>query len=231
MDGDEVARAIRADIKIAGTPLILVTSVPRRGDAARMLEAGFDAYLTKPVKQMHLYNAIATVIGLKQNSDQNKSKTLITRHNLKKTGRRGCRILVVEDNIINQKVAVRMLENAGYRCDVAANGKEAVESLIRIKYDLVLMDCQMPVMDGYEATKEIRKSEGATRHTPIIAMTAHAMKGDRERCLEAGMDNYLSKPVTVEDLNKILEQYLGGDTDSTDAQTNSRIPKTLTMQT
>jgi len=204
MDGETCAREIRADEKINDIPLILVTSVPRRGDAVKMLEAGFDAYLTKPVKQSHLFDAMATVMGLQQKPAQ-KNKTLLTSHILTEAEAGRSKILVVEDNTVNQKVAVRMLEKAGYRCDVAADGQEAVEALSRIPYDLVLMDCQMPVMDGYEATAEIRKREGRDKHTWIIAMTANAMQGDREHCLEAGMDDYISKPVTAPALNNLLE--------------------------
>jgi len=216
MDGEVLAREIKADPKIAHTPLILATSVPRRGDSARMLEAGFDAYLTKPVKQSHLYDSIATVMGLQQKEDPATKRALITKHTLHEAARGRFKILVVEDNIVNQKVAALILEKAGYRCDVAANGKEAVEALSRIPYDLVLMDCQMPVMDGFEATAEIRKLDGEARHTTIIAVTAHAGKEDRERSLEAGMDDHITKPVSAKVLNEILEKYLAIESESSD---------------
>jgi len=164
--------------------------------------------LSKPVKQAHLFDAIVEVIGPRKDMDPGRNKTLVTQHSLKDADQGRFKILVVEDNILNQKVAVRMLEQAGYRCDVAANGKEAVEAVSRIRYDLVIMDCQMPVMDGYEATKEIRRLEGKARKTPIIAMTANAMKGDRERCLKSGMDDYMSKPVVDSVLNEILKKHL-----------------------
>ena len=120
---------------------------------------------------------------------------------------RDARILVVEDNVANIKVAVRMIERLGYRADMAGNGLEAVSALGKLNYDAVLMDCQMPEMDGYEATRQIRRQE--RRHTPIIAMTASAMSGDRERCLAAGMDDYISKPIKLHVVAAVLERWLG----------------------
>ncbi len=208
IDGKSLAKKIKADPKIAHTPLILTTALPRPGDLDGILEAGFDAYLTKPVKQSHLYEAISTIMGLQPKQDPNEKPTLSSPGFRDEAVRRQFKTLVVEDNIVNQKVAARMLDVAGYHCDVAADGQEAIDALARIRYDLVFMDCQMPVMDGYEATREIRKREGEGRHTPVVAMTANAMKGDRERCLEAGMDDYISKPVTESALEAILQKYL-----------------------
>ncbi len=206
---EKLAREIKSDPLIRHIPLINVISGLHRGDAGRMLEAGFDSYLTKPVRQSQLYDAMATVLGMLQNSEQTTPKVFVPQNSLMEAAPFLLKILVVEDNIVNQKVAAKMLENEGFRCDVAANGQEAIEALSRIQYDIVFMDCQMPVMDGYEATAAIRKIEGKSEQasTPIIAMTAHAMKGDRERCLQAGMDDYVSKPVSKEDLKKILHKY------------------------
>ena len=215
-EGSDVARKIRSDPSISGTPLILVTSLPRRGDAARMVEAGFNAYLTKPVKQSQILEAIVATLWAGQRTDTGKPRPLITQHTLKEARAPHVKILLVEDNVVNQKVAARMLEMGGYTFDVASNGKEAVEAVRRASYDLVLMDCQMPVMDGYEATDEIRNHEsaGGGRHTPIVAMTAHALKEDRDRCIEAGMDDYISKPVQTATLHAILKKHLPPDSSS-----------------
>ncbi len=217
MDGRELAQWIKKDPTIAGTMLILVTSIPRRGDAAKMLEAGFDAYLTKPVKQSHLYDAIATVMGLKQRGETTKDRTLITKHVLNEAERGRYKILVVDDNVMNLKFAVLLLKKAGYHCDVATNGAEAVKASSRIPYDIVLMDSEMPEMNGFEATQKIREIEGSNRHTPIIGLVSEKTEGDLERCAEVGMDDFIKKPVPVEELYKILDRYLSSKKVSTES--------------
>jgi signal transduction histidine kinase/CheY-like chemotaxis protein len=204
MDGRELARRLKADPRSARVPLVLLTSMPQRGDAPAAAQIGFDAYLTKPIKRAALHDAIATLVGASRAQRPLPTRP-VTEHSLRELkGPRG-RVLVVDDSSINQLVAVRMLEKAGCRCDVAANGLEAVSALASAPYDLVFMDCQMPEMDGFEATRRIR-AQG--RRVPIIAMTAGAMVGDRERCLEAGMDDYIAKPVQTPELYQKLDQYL-----------------------
>ena len=216
MDGLELARRIKTESPISSTRLILLTSLGRRGDAKAAQDAGIAAYLTKPIRQSQLYSCLSLVLA---NSSSAVSGTaqppapLITRHSLSEAQAqsRG-RILVAEDNPINQKVAVKMIEKLGYRVDIAGNGHEACEALERIAYAMVLMDCQMPVMDGFQATTVIRRREGSGRRTPIIAMTANAMQEDRQRCLEAGMDDFISKPVASKALAETLSRWMPCDT-------------------
>jgi two-component system, sensor histidine kinase and response regulator len=212
MDGIELAQRIKAELTISSTRLIMLSSIGRRGNAEEARRADIEAYLTKPVRQSQLYDALATVMGTPGDvavPQEEKERQFVTRYSLKEAKARSrARILVAEDNQVNQKVAVKMLERLGYRADVAANGLEAVEALSRIPYSAVLMDVQMPEMDGYEATKEIRRRYGSKRHTPIIAMTANAMQGDRENALDVGMDDYVSKPVKPEELGAVLERWI-----------------------
>ncbi len=209
LDGVMLAKEIKADERLASLPLIMVTSMPRSGDGTRVHEAGFAAYLTKPLKRSLLFDAMATVLSTNaEDSESSEPKSLITQHTLNESRRSKVRILVVEDNIANQKVAARMFERLGFRCDMVGNGIEAVETLRQIPYDIVFMDCQMSEMDGYEATRRIRQWEEGKRHTPIIAMTAEADKSDREKCLAAGMDDYVMKPIRMEILYEMLERFL-----------------------
>ncbi|MBW2027511.1 MAG: response regulator [Deltaproteobacteria bacterium] len=210
MDGETLGEKVKKDPDLTKTILILLTSMGQRGDAARMQEIGFAAYLTKPVKQSQLYNSLVSVVTTASAEAREKRATIITRHSLPEGEKRKLRILLAEDNVVNQKVAVRILEKLGFRADAVANGKEAVESLESIPYDLVLMDVQMPEMDGFEATSVIRDpgSKVLNHEVPVIAMTAHAMKGDRQRCLEAGMDDYVSKPVKPQELLEAIERQI-----------------------
>jgi CheY-like chemotaxis protein len=179
-------------------------------------QAGIAAYLTKPVRQSQLFDCLMLVMGTSRQTVGSPSQTtrpLIDCYRLAQVKAEAQpRILVAEDNPINQKLAVRLLEKLGYRADVANNGHEVVEALGRIPYAAVLMDCQMPQMDGYEATAAIRQRESSSRHIPIIAMTANAMQGDRERGLAAGMDDYLTKPVGAEALAAVLRRWIPQET-------------------
>ncbi len=206
MDGLAVARAIKAESELAAVRLILLTSLGQRGDGKDAQQAGIDAYLCKPIRQSQLYAAMATVMSV---SLASSPAQLITRHHLAVAqAQRRPRVLLAEDSEVTQKVAARMLEQFGCRVDVVSNGHEAVEAMSRLPYDCIFMDCQMPEMDGYEATAAIRVQEADSGgHVPIIAMTANAMQGDRERCLEAGMDDYVSKPVRSAKLAPMLEKW------------------------
>ncbi len=212
IEGFDLAEAI---LSAAAPPpcIVMLAGEGRRGDGARCREMGISAYLPMPIMASDLLNAILLSVEPIDDNTGNSSSAdrspLITRHSLREQ-KRQLRILLAEDNVVNQTLALRLLGKLGHQADVANNGKEALELHARNRYDLVLMDVQMPIMGGFDATAQIRQREaaGATR-TPIVAMTAHAMKGDRERCLAAGMDGYLSKPVHAPDLVEVLIQHTG----------------------
>ena len=199
MDGFAFARQVKSNPRFKGAIIMMLTSGGQRGDALRCRDLQISAYLVKPIQQAELLEAILTVLGQKVESPDHRPP-LVTRHSLREE-RRQLRILLAEDNSVNQMVAVRLLQKMGHTVTVVANGRDAVVTLNDQEFDLVLMDVQMPEMDGIEATHAIRKQEAVTqKHVPIIAMTAHAMKGDRERCLEAGMDGYIAKPIRPAEL-------------------------------
>ena len=212
MDGEMLGRKIKADPALRDVPLVMMSSIGHRGDAARLREIGFSAYLSKPVKQSQLYDCLVSVLSLKPEREGPHAKPLVTKHSIAEDKKHRVRILLAEDNIVNQKVALKILEKLGYRADAVANGIEAVKALETMPYDLVLMDVQMPEMDGFEATAAIRNPQSAVRNheIPIVAMTAHAMKDDCEKCIEAGMDDYVSKPVQPRKLSDAIERRLGG---------------------
>jgi PAS domain S-box-containing protein len=210
MDGETLGKTIKADPELRDTRLVMITSYGKRGDAKRLEAIGFSAYLTKPVKQSQLYDCLATVLGAADPFVKTQETALVTRHTINEASRRRVRILLAEDNATNQQVALSILEKLGFRADAVADGRKAVQALETGSYDIVFMDVQMPVMDGFEATRAIRSGETKVpnRRIPIIAMTAHAMKGDRERCLDAGMDDYISKPIAPQALAEALEKWL-----------------------
>ncbi len=210
MDGEQTVKAIISDRALSGTRILMLTSVAQRGDAKRFEALGCRAYLTKPIRQSQLLDALAeALVDVDSTSPPGQPSGIITRHSLGERTARSVRILVVEDNAVNQKVALRILERAGHRADAVGNGLEALVALEQIPYDIVLMDVQMPEMDGFEATRLLRVREGGRSHLPVIAMTAHAMKGDRENCLEAGMDDYVAKPIQPKELISVIDRWAG----------------------
>ncbi len=211
MDGFELIENINQHPEIATPTIILLTSAGERGDASRCMSLGVAAYLLKPISQSVLLLAIAKVLQIQSGTTEIKS--LVTQHSIRESNRR-LRILVAEDNPVNQKLARKVFEKMGHSITVAGDGKKALEAMEQGTFDLVIMDVQMPVMDGFEATTFIRnQEEGTGTHVPIIAMTAHAMKGDRERCLESGMDGYVSKPINVQELYDAIDNLFSATND------------------
>jgi two-component system sensor histidine kinase/response regulator len=212
MDGLMLAEKIKADALTASTRLIIMTSLGRRqGEEARK-RAKIEAFINKPIKQSELFDCLAVVVsGAQRESFESQDSSFIKRRATSGLAKnrlpKQARILVAEDNAVNRQVAFLQLQSLGYTVDTVANGLQALEVLSATNYDAVLMDCQMPEMDGYEATAEIRRREGEEKHTTIIALTANALQGDAEKCLAAGMDDYLSKPIKAEALEAMLEKW------------------------
>ena len=205
MDGFQLAERINNAPNLSRPIIMMLTSAGQRGDAARCRELGISAYLVKPIRKAELLSAILAVLSLEPAESQ---RILVTRHTLQESGAK-LRILVAEDNPVNQTIALRTLEKREHLPKIAGNGREALTALGHENFDLVFMDVQMPEMDGLTATRAIREQERQNgRHIPIIAMTAHAMKGDKERCLKAGVDGYVSKPVSIADIQKAIAQVL-----------------------
>jgi two-component system, sensor histidine kinase and response regulator len=208
MDGFQFVERLRKRPELETATIMMLTSAGHRGDADRCKALGISAYLLKPIRQSELREAIARVLGAKE---QQGAIPLITRYSLydARDPETVLSVLLVEDNPVNQRLATRMIEKRGHRVVLAGNGREALEALGKGSFDLVLMDVQMPEMDGFQATAAIREKEIRTgSHLPVIALTAHAIKGDRERCLAAGMDGYLTKPIRPRELDDVLESYL-----------------------
>jgi CheY-like chemotaxis protein len=205
MDGFDLAARIRNSPHLTGAVVMMLTSGEQTGDIKRCRELGIALYLTKPVRRAELRSAIVKSFA---QSVPVAAPIAAPQPGITVPVRSRMHILLAEDNIVNQRVAVRILEKAGYRVVLASNGVEALEAMRDHEFDLVLMDLQMPEMGGFEATGNIRRNERLDKtHIPIIAMTAHAMTGDRERCLAAGMDDYISKPVRAAALIELVEKY------------------------
>ncbi|MGD1095510.1 MAG: response regulator [Bryobacteraceae bacterium] len=212
----------------ADVHLIAMTSAPFRGDGIELRESGFAGYLRKPIQPNDVYNTMSAVLKSAKSTASATAAPLITRHTISdqqangsdqngtahgaaaqpsSNGVRLARILLAEDNMVNQRITLRLLEKLGVKAEAVVNGREAVEAVAKTEYDLVLMDCQMPEMDGYEATAKIRNAERNIRHTPVCALTANAMEGDREKCLAAGMDDYVAKPIGLEQLRETVVRW------------------------
>lgn len=203
---EELSTLIKQNEFAKNIPLILYTSFAKRGDSALAKKKGFSGYLTKPIKKQELIEAISIIMKGEEDYD---NPSFITKHLIKERKFDAkSKILVVEDSEINCKLILKILSNNGLSCDLALNGREAIEAFESNNYDLILMDCQMPILDGYEATKEIRKLGRHKKHIPIIAMTADAMQSDRTKCFEVGMDEYISKPINIENLLNIISKYI-----------------------
>jgi CheY-like chemotaxis protein/HPt (histidine-containing phosphotransfer) domain-containing protein len=212
MRGDELAGAIKTSPALRDTLLYLMSGMQDEPGDATLAELGISACLRKPITASRLLDAMMLALkpALLEAVGGRLSAGSVLRQPRRNSAPKNARILLVEDNEINQLVAVEMLKAAGYRCEIRSNGKQAVEAVSQNDYDLVLMDCQMPEMDGYEATRAIRKSErlGGKQALPIVALTANALVGDRQRCLEAGMTDYLKKPLNRDELFDALERFL-----------------------
>jgi signal transduction histidine kinase/DNA-binding response OmpR family regulator/HPt (histidine-containing phosphotransfer) domain-containing protein len=250
-DGLQLARELQSHPAGSGIRLIVMTSMLQRGHAEQARQAGAMGYLPKPVRHDELRDCLRTVLGLPENQGPKDPQThsvvpqLVTRHMVAEHVQHR-RILVVEDNIVNQKLVVRMVEKLGYKPDVVENGQEALTALTKGDYAAILMDCQMPVMDGFETTRCIREREASvasrdspdgntnrsdtvpqsTPHIPIIAVTANAMQGDRERCLATGMDDYLAKPIKLDELRSALARWISTPPDVMTPGKQDHIPTT-----
>ncbi|HEX6086514.1 MAG TPA: response regulator, partial [Thermoanaerobaculia bacterium] len=230
MNGLVLSRLIKCDRDLVETHIIIISSLSERVELPILRVVGVDACLARPVKQSSLFDAItnslahagrASAHAGRASAHVGRASARPERAEARSTLRTDARVLIAEDNPVNQKVALRQLERAGVSADAVANGIEAVEAVIRADYALVLMDVQMPEMDGFTAAKELRR-RGVT--VPIVALTANALTGDRERCLAAGMDEYLSKPVVEEELARVLERFLPrADGATLDVQTLERL--------
>jgi two-component system, sensor histidine kinase and response regulator len=208
MDGFTLIERIRQRPELSAATVMMLTSAGHRGDATRCQELSVAAYLLKPIRQSELREAIARALGA---AEKKGAIPLITRFSLRDARDPAgvLRVLLAEDNLVNQRVGTRLLEKRGHRVVIAGNGREALLALEKERFDLVFMDMQMPEMDGFEATAAIREKEKGTEiHQEVIALTAHAMTGYRERCLAAGMDGYLSKPILPQELDNLLQKYV-----------------------
>ena len=204
MDGIALGVEIRKLREAKALPLVMLSSAGKREAGADQVD--WAAYLTKPIKQSQLFNLLASIFGKIEEQPAAKQTSQPAKADQKMAERLPLAILIAEDNVFNQKLATHLLGQMGYRADLAANGLEAIQSVERQHYDVILMDVQMPEMDGLEATRQICARWSRKQRPQIIAMTANAMQGDREMCLQAGMDDYISKPIRIAELTAALER-------------------------
>jgi signal transduction histidine kinase/DNA-binding response OmpR family regulator/HPt (histidine-containing phosphotransfer) domain-containing protein len=224
VDGFSVAERIKSDPQLVGATIMMLSSADRTGDSTRCRELGVACFLRKPIKQSELFDSILVAMG----ATPLKEPASASRKSEETPRRPRFRILLAEDNEVNQELAVRALSRRGHHVVVAGDGQQAVEALDRDRFDVILMDVQMPYMDGFQATATIREREKVTgQHMPILALTAHAMKGDRERCLEAGMDGYVSKPIRIGELLNAIAQIVPGAASTEDSETSHEQPAEL----
>jgi len=240
MDGEILGKIIRQDERLSEARLVLLTSLGMRGGLQHLEQDGFSAFITKPIKHRELKNMLAMVLGASREPD-NQTRSIVTQQTYfdppKIFAARKARILIAEDNSTNQQVALGLLKNLGLRADAVADGLEAIKAMETLPYDLVLMDIQMPQMDGFEATRHIRRwarlPESNSGHRaaelrkrasriPIVAMTAYALEGDRNRCLEAGMNDYISKPVSRKALAEVLDKWLPKEGNNPESRQDGR---------
>jgi CheY-like chemotaxis protein len=226
MDGMSVAKAIKADPQLRDTRIVVLTSLSHHPEEPDYRRLGIAAYLTKPVKQSRLFDCVANAMMLTDSASESARASRVTA-GVTSAKPQDLRVLMAEDNAINQKVALRQLAKLGYSADAVANGAEVLAAIERVPYDVILMDCQMPEMDGYEATRRVRQIEAGDPARPrhyIVALTAHALEGDRAKCLEAGMDDYLSKPIRIDDLAEALLRRSGPPAGTRRSRSNRRPP-------
>ncbi len=218
MNGEALGKKIKEDPELCNTILVMTTTLGKRGDARRLDKIGFSAYLTKPVKQSDLFDCLTTIYSEKQHSPDRPERQIVTRHTIEENRRHKIRILIVEDNMKNQLMTIRIVNKLGYQAESVSNGKEALKALESIPYDLALMNCRMPEMDGFETTRRIRNQQSEIRNpdVPIIAMVDSDAQGGREECIEAGMNDTITKPVSAAILGGILEKFLDPDSKQAD---------------
>jgi signal transduction histidine kinase/CheY-like chemotaxis protein len=208
IDGVDVGQRLLNEPTLNGSQLVLLAPIGTRADTTAAVEAGFAACVVKPIRRERLWRSLATVLGVESATSTGTDAGSGEQHAVAEVSTEPARVLLAEDNPVNQKVIVRMLEKLGYRVDIANDGSEAVQAACSSRYDIVLMDCEMPTMDGYQATRAIRNAESSESRTPIVALTANVMNGSRDKCLAAGMDDHVIKPVKRQVLVDVLEKWI-----------------------